>query len=51
LANGEISGIIISSPNAKYDVSAPADMEKAFDIRYVVVDKSNFDQYKQYFGN
>lgn len=51
LANGAISGIIISSPNAKYDVSAPSDMEKAFDIRYVVVDKSNFDQFKQYFGN
>ena len=43
--------MIISNPDAKYDVPAPSDPMKAFDIRYVLVTKENADQYKAHFSN
>ena len=46
IKKGELAGIVISSPKANYEVSAPGDPKKAFDIRYVLVTKDNVDQYK-----
>lgn len=46
LEKGDISAIIVTSPAAKYDVKAPSDADKAFDIRYVLVTKDNVAQYK-----
>jgi len=46
LESGLISGLVISNPKAVYDVPAPSDPMKAFDIRYVLVDKNNANQYK-----
>ena len=51
LQSGIITGLIISNPDAKYDVPAPSDPMKAFDIRYVLVTKENADQYKAHFSN
>lgn len=51
LNDGNISGLIISNPQAKYDVSAPSDPMKAFDIRYVLVNKDNAEQFKAHFSN
>ena len=46
IKKGDLAGIVISSPKANYEVSAPGDPKKAFDIRYVLVTKDNVDQYK-----
>ena len=46
VAKGDIAGVVVSNPEAKYDVAAPSDPNEAFDIRYVLVDKSNVEQYK-----
>ena len=46
VASGNLTGIVIPKPNAKYDITAPSDPNAAFDIRYVLVDKSNIEQYK-----
>lgn len=46
IKNGTVAGILIPSPTAKYDVKAPGDLEKAFAIRYVLVDKNNLDANK-----
>ena len=43
---GDISAIIVTAPGAKYDIKAPKDFDKAFDIRYVLVTKDNVDKYK-----
>ncbi|MBQ7206549.1 MAG: sugar ABC transporter substrate-binding protein [Lentisphaeria bacterium] len=46
LQKGDIEAVIVTSPSAKYDIKAPGDLDKAFDIRYVLVTKANADQYK-----
>ncbi len=46
VAKGDIAGVVVSNPEAKYDVAAPSDPNEAFDIRYVLVDKNNVEQYK-----
>ena len=51
IQSGAIVGLIISSPEAKYDVPAPSDPMEAFDIRYVLVTKDNAEQYKGNFTN
>ena len=51
LQSDMISGLIISNPKAVYDVPAPSDPMKAFDIRYVLVDKKNAEEYKANFAN
>ncbi|MBS1370372.1 MAG: hypothetical protein HPZ91_10495 [Lentisphaeria bacterium] len=51
LQSGIIVGLVISNPDAKYDVAAPSDPMKAFDIRYVLVTKENAEQYKGNFSN
>lgn len=43
---GDISGIVISSPDANYEVDAPRDPSEAFKIRYVLVTKENVQQYR-----
>ena len=46
LKKGDIAAVIVTAPKAKYDIKAPSDFDKAFDIRYVLVTKDNADQYK-----
>lgn len=46
IAKGDIAGVVISNPNAQYDLKAPGDADKAFDIRYILVTKDNVEQYK-----
>ena len=46
IKKGDIAGLVISSPKANYEASAPSDPKKAFDIRYILVTKDNVDQYK-----
>ena len=46
IQKGDLAGIVISNPKANYEVAAPSDPKKAFDIRYVLVTKSNVAQYK-----
>ena len=46
LQKGDIEAVIVTSPAAKYDIKAPGDLDKAFDIRYVLVTKANADKYK-----
>ena len=46
IKKGDLAGLVISNPKANYEVSAPSDPKKAFDIRYVMVTKDNVDQYK-----
>jgi hypothetical protein len=41
-----ITGVITSNPQAKYDVKAPRNLEKAFDIRYILVTKDNVEKHK-----
>ena len=43
---GDISGIVISSPDANYEIDAPRDPSEAFKIRYVLVTKENVQQYR-----
>ena len=51
IQSGAVVGLIISNPEAKYDVKAPSDPMEAFDIRYVLVTKDNAEQYKANFTN
>lgn len=51
IQQGVISGVIISNPEAKYDVSAPSDPEEAFKIRYMLVDKNNVKDNAKYLAN
>ena len=51
IQSGAIVGLIISNPEAKYDVPPPSDPMEAFDIRYVLVTKDNAEQYKANFSN
>ncbi len=46
IKKGDIAAIVISSPDAKYDVKAPGDAGEAFGIRYVLVTKQNVDKYR-----
>ena len=46
IESGYISGVITSNPKAQYDVKAPRNPEKAFDIRYILVTKDNVEQHK-----
>jgi hypothetical protein len=46
IANDFITGVITANPQAKYDVKAPRNPEKAFDIRYILVTKANVEQHK-----
>lgn len=43
IKKGVVAGVVVSNPQAKYDVPAPGDPAKAFEIRYILVDKSNVD--------
>ena len=51
IQSGAVVGLIISNPEAQYDVKAPSDPMEAFDIRYVLVTKDNAEQYKANFTN
>lgn len=46
IEKGDLAGIVIANPSAKYDVKAPGNMEEAFNIRYVLVSKDNVKEYK-----
>ena len=50
LQSGAIIGLIISNPQAQYDVSAPSDPMEAFDILFFLVTKENAYQYKASFS-
>ena len=43
IKKGVVAGVVVSNPQAKYDVPAPSDPAEAFAIRYILVDKSNVD--------
>ena len=43
---GDIAGIVVSSPDANYEVDAPRDPKEAFKIRYILVTKENSVQHK-----
>ncbi len=47
IKKGDIAGVVISNPEAKYDVPAPRDPEEAFAIRYILVSKENVDANKE----
>jgi hypothetical protein len=51
IKNGDISAIVVTAPKVKYDVKAPKDYDKAFDIRYVLVTKDNVEQFKTQLPN
>ena len=42
--NGLVEAIVYYKPNADYDKPAPPDLKEAFDIRYLLITKSNIDQ-------
>ena len=46
---GVIVGAVVPNPKANYDLKAPADPAKAFDIRFVLVTKENLAANKQFF--
>ncbi len=46
IQKGQITGIVIPSRDAKYDVPAPGDPLEAFKIRFVLVDKNNVNEFK-----
>ena len=46
IQKGQITGIVIPSRDAKYDVPVPGDPLEAFKIRFVLVDKDNVNEYK-----
>ena len=51
IKNGDISAIVVTAPKVKYDIKAPKDYGKAFDIRYILVTKDNVDQFKAQLPN
>ncbi len=48
---GSVAGVIISNPQAKYDVEPPKDPAEAFKIRYVLVNQDNVEEYKDRLTN
>lgn len=50
IKSGDISGVIVPNPKADYEVKAPSDPDKAFAIRYILVDKSNIDKNRSLLG-
>lgn len=52
IAKGAIAGVVTVSPKAVFDEkAAPSDPQAAFDVRYVLVNKKNIDEFKTLFGN
>ena len=50
IRNDRVIAVVFSNPEARYDVSAPKDRRKAFEIRYVLVTKENLEQYRSLFS-
>ena len=49
IEKGVITGVIVPKPKADYEAKAPSDPAKAFGIRFVLVTKENFANFKQFF--
>lgn len=50
ITSGMIAGIVAVGPDAKFTEDAPPrDPQAAFDVRYVLIDKSNVDKYESMF--
>ncbi len=50
IKSGDIAGVIVPNPKADYEVKAPSDPEKAFAIRYILVDQKNIDKNRGLLG-
>ena len=52
IAKGAISAVVTVSPKAVFDEKpAPSDPQEAFNVRYVLVNKDNIQEYASLFGN
>lgn len=50
IRNGKVCAVVLSNPDARYDVPAPKDRKEAFKIRYILVTKENLEQYRHLFS-
>ncbi len=50
IQEGKIAAVVISNPEARYDVTAPKERLKAFDIRYMLVTKENLEEVRKHFA-
>ncbi|WP_294502775.1 hypothetical protein [uncultured Victivallis sp.] len=51
IRKGKVLAVVLSNPEARYDVPAPKDRREAFRIRYLLVTKENLDQHLNLFAN
>ena len=49
IKSGEITGLVLGRPNVKYSEPADSNYKKAFDFRYVLINKDNVDSNAEFF--